>query len=210
MTTTCDELLIKDPSAPVVVGGPAPVVISGHRPGEDRHGENIFDGDTAPVVPLAVGLAPLGSGHRAMDENPLRGAAAAETEMFEDDSLRPKPVTKNKTRSRSSKWGGDKSVSRTSTSKSSTTTSHTRSPFTSAPTNSNASSRPSEISSPGDKPHGHEGPRTASSTSSSASLPSVSATVAKLEKGIERSKISKRTRIPKTYSDVLKHIIHTS
>ena len=90
--------------------------------------------------------------------------------------------------------------SRTSTSKSSA----------SAPTPSQTRSRPSDISSPGDKPHGHEGHRTASSTYSSASLPSVSATVAKLEKGIERSKISKRTKIPKTYSDVLKHTIRAS
>ena len=70
------KLIITDPSAPLVVGGPAPVVIRGHRPGEDRHGENIFDGGTAPVVPLAVGLAPLVSGHRAMDECPLHGAQA--------------------------------------------------------------------------------------------------------------------------------------
>ena len=50
-----EKLIITDPSARLVVGGPAPVVISGHRPGEDRHGENIFDGAITPVAPLAVG-----------------------------------------------------------------------------------------------------------------------------------------------------------
>ena len=68
-----ERLIITDPSAPLSVGGPAPVVISGHWPGQDRHGENIFDGDTAPVATLAVGLAPLGCGHRTMDERPLMG-----------------------------------------------------------------------------------------------------------------------------------------
>ena len=68
-----EKLIITDPSAPLVVGGLAPVVISGHRLREEQHGENMTYGDTAPVAPLAVGLAPLVSGHTAMEERPLRG-----------------------------------------------------------------------------------------------------------------------------------------
>ena len=145
-----EKLINTDPSAPLVVGGLAPVVISGHRPGEDRPGENIFDGGIAPVAPLAVGLAPLGSGHWAMEESPPRGAATAKREMFDEVSLRPKPVTLIKSRSGSSRWGGDsvKKFSRPSTSKSSNTTS-TASAGSSRPSaalTSAGSSRPSAAS----------------------------------------------------------------
>ena len=72
--------------APLIVGGPAPVVISGHRAGEEEHGENMIDGGTAAVGPPAVGLAPLVSGHRTMDGRPLRGA---QTQCVGSGEMRP-------------------------------------------------------------------------------------------------------------------------
>ena len=44
----------------------------------------MIDNDSSPVEPLAVGLAPLGSGHRAMDERPSRGAPIRIGEMSND------------------------------------------------------------------------------------------------------------------------------
>ena len=63
------------------------MVISGHGAGEEDHGENMFDGGTAPVGPLTVGLTTLVSWHRAMDGSPLRGAPV--TQSVEAGEMRP-------------------------------------------------------------------------------------------------------------------------
>ena len=118
-TMTCSPTTIatsstnEDPSAPLVVGGLAPVVISGHRTGEEFE-NNTFDNIIAPVEPLAVGLAPLGSGHRTTDERPSRGAPATQCELTGEMRSEAINVTaaedmlKIKPRSGSSRWGGDK------------------------------------------------------------------------------------------------------